>query len=583
MNRIPYKEKNNRNSHKLPIKRSAKNNKPQKEIKINGFNIIELNEENTFAENEHDLNIFSEKEINMIKKKSIAIEEYYSSKSYIEKINENCFNCLMSNFSSNELLYFSKRKDLITYLKYCFYFLKKNLFFDHQTYIENRYDLDKCDINYLNGWRFSIPKTVCRGCFLQIINMKHLFVNLRNIFTDIDPNAAIKSVYRNRGHFHSRSRTNHSIRRSSNSKIHDINENRAQEKNKVVLSKNNKIQIKNIKYNTKKNQNISYDDKNGLISIKKDILGGEVGDLINKKEENEKKVKRHSKRSVLSLKEKINPQNDEQSVTEIKIKSNEFISEENVSEKNEIMKNENKKSKNNKDKYNNYYPTNDVGINCNKIKNNSLNDILINNIKNNKNNNINNNQNNNEYNSKEEKVNNNSNINKNNLNIYNEILNIKHISNRIVIKLYYRLNAFKDILIYTIINIGDFKEKLYNSMNFNPDIISYGINQYDQYFLTLYNEGFKARKEYEELFNKIKMESIPSISRNILILKEQEKLEDEEKKNLDEMEKNLKELSERINEIEQKYEESMNNFFGNFIYFFNLIKELKASFSGKIY
>ena len=583
MNRIPYKRNNNRNSHKLLIKRSAKSNKPQKQLQINGFNIIELNEEDSFAEDEHYLNFFSEKEIIMIKKKSIAIEEYYSSKSYVEKINENCFNCLMSNFSSNELLYFSKRKDLITYLKYCFYFLKKNLFFDHQTYIENRYDLDKCDINYLNGWRFSIPKTVCRGCFLQIINMKHLFANLRNIFTDIDPNGALKSVYKNRGHFHSRSRTNHSIRRNSNSKIQDINDNRTQEKNKVVLSKSNKVQIKNINYNIKKNKNISYDDKNNLISIKKDILGKEVGDLINKKEENEKKVKSNSKSSVLTFKEEINPQNDEQSVTEIKIKANEFISEENVSENNEIKKNENKKNIFiQKDKYIINCPTKDDWIKWKKNKNKSLNDILIN-INNNKNNNVNNNQNNNEDNYKKEKNNIILNINKNNLNIYNEILNIKHISNRIVIKLYYRLNVFKDILIYTIINVGDFKEKLYNSMNFNPDIISYGINQYDQYFLTLYNEGFKARKEYEELFNKIKMESIPSISRNILILKEQEKLEDEEKKYLDEMEKNFKELSKKFNEIEQKYEESMNNFFGNFSYFFNLIKELKESFSGKIY
>jgi len=169
------------------------------------------------------------------------------------------------------------------------------------------------------------------------------------------------------------------------------------------------------------------------------------------------------------------------------------------------------------------------------------------------------------------------------MNLYNEILNIKYMSNKTVIKLNFKLNAFKDILLYTIVNIGDFKEKLYNSMHFNPDIISYGINQYEQYFTALYHEGFKAKTEYEEMFTKIKKESIPSISKNLAKLKEVEKLDDDDKKNMDEMEKNLKEFSEKIDEMEKRYEESINNFFTNFSCFFNLIKELKASFGGQIY
>ena len=146
-----------------------------------------------------------------------------------------------------------------------------------------------------------------------------------------------------------------------------------------------------------------------------------------------------------------------------------------------------------------------------------------------------------------------------------------------------KLISFKDILTYTIMNIGDFKEKLYNSISYNPDIIPYGINQYEQYFYSLYNEGFKAKKEYEEMFTKIKTDSIPSISRNILKLKEQEKLLDEEKKNLDELEKNLKEYSEEIDEMENRYLESMNNFFRNFVCFLKLIKELKNDYGGPIY
>ncbi len=346
--------------------------------------------------------------------------------------------------------------------------------------------------------------------------------------------------------------------------------------NIIVSHNNNKIKIKNFKYNSKKNHNISYDDKNGLISIKKDILG-EVGNIVNKKEENEKKKKNHNKKLAPEYNEENKTQNDEQTVTEIKIKTNEFICEGNLSENFENDKTAKKNNKNNetiqKDKLNKICAIKNMGINSSSAKKTCLNEILINN------------KNNNNNESKEEKSNNNIIKNKINMNIYNEILNIKHMSNKIVIKLYYKLNAFKDILLYTIINIGDFKEKLINSMHFNPEIISYGIDQYDQYFLALYNEGFKAKKEYEEMVTKIKKESIPSIEKNIIKLKEKEKenLKDDDKKQLDEMDKLLKELKEKINDIEKKYEETINNFFGNFVCFFNLIKELRAGFDGQIY
>ena len=155
--------------------------------------------------------------------------------------------------------------------------------------------------------------------------------------------------------------------------------------------------------------------------------------------------------------------------------------------------------------------------------------------------------------------------------------------NLIVIKLEYKLKLFKDILIYSIMNIGDFKEKLINSMNFNPNIISYGIDQYEQYFTSLYNEGFKARKEFEEMLNYIKKESIPSIQRNILKLKEQEKLNGDECKNLDELEKKMNEFLAKIDEIEKKYEDSLNNFFNNFKVFFTIVKDLKSAFSTPFY
>ena len=100
---------------------------------------------------------------------------------------------------------------------------------------------------------------------------------------------------------------------------------------------------------------------------------------------------------------------------------------------------------------------------------------------------------------------------------------------------------------------------------------------------SLFNEGFKAKKEYEEIFAIIKKDCIPIILRNINKMKEQENLEDDDKKKLEEMEKNVKDFSQNIDEIEKKYEDKINNFFQNFGYFFNLIKEIQNAFSNQLY
>ena len=579
MNRISYKEMKNLNNHKLAICKAPKVNKAQKQIEINNYNIIELKEEEEInLESEQDINIFSEREILRLKKKASTIEEYYLNKGEDANINENCSICLMNNFKPNELLYFAKRKDLLSYLKYCFYFLKKILFLDNQIYIKNRFDLDKCDTNYPNGWKFFIPKTVCRGCFLQIINMEHLFGNLKTIFTDIDSQTTSRSVHRSRSRFNSRSRYSHSMKKNSVQRNYEIKENRVEEKNKNIHGKENKIKIKYNKYNIK-NDNISYDDKNGLISIKKDILG-EFGNLICKKEENGKKVKNHNKKDIIGLNNELNIHNDEQTVTEIKIKTNEFTSEgisyekEDKTDKNNkenkskefILKEDNKANKNNQNNR-----SGNINSNYNTNINNLNNEIFIHGTKNNNENEV-----------KDEKQKNSINKIKK-TNIFTEVMNIKSMKNEIVLKLYYKLKVFKDILMYTIMNIGDFKEKLINTMHINPNLIAYGINQYIQYFVSLFNEGFKAKKEYEEMFSIIKKDSIPSIFSNINKIKEQDNIKDDDKKNLEEMEKSLKDFEKNIDEIEKKYEEKISNFFANFMYFFNLIKEIQNAFSNQIY
>ena len=587
MYRFSYGTKN-LYAHKSSIKDIHINNNHQKELLINGFNIIELNEEEVNKDTELNNIFFSEREIQRLKKKAVDVEEHYSNNSVDEKINENCFNCLMSNFKPNELLYFSKRNDLLTYLKYCFYFLKNNLFIDNQIYIENRYDLDKCDINYLNGWRFFIPKTVCRGCFLQIINMEHLFGNIKAIFTDMDPHSTSTNFNRKRRRFFSRSRKTLSTFSNNNNinKNNNINENKIKEKNKISSNKennknSNKIKIRNPNYKSKNKPKFSFNNRNKLKDLKKKIVNEE--NALIKKEENEKISKNHKKK-ISEYKEELNNECDEQSVREIKIKINDFLEQGILSEDEKIDKKNNNYKKNKKPKNNEFIKKDDnklinnttinnVENNTKDIANNSKNDIIIPQFSGN-------NYNYNEL--TEEKENNNLYKKSKTMRIYNEIMNIKYMTNKTVMSLNYRLSAFKDILLYIIINVGDFKEKLYNSLHFNPQIISMGIIQYEYYFSILYNEGFKAKKEYEEIISKIKKESIPSITKNISKLREIENTDDGNSENLDKMEKKLNDFLEKVNNMEQKYEEDINNFFINFCYFFQLIKELKDAFGGKM-
>ena len=588
MNKISSKERKNKNSYKLNKKLVNEDKRLQKQLNINSFNIIELNEEEISPENDPDLNIFSEREIQRIKKKAISIEEYYSNGPEDAKISENCFNCLMNNFRANELLYFSKRKDLLTYLKYCFYFLKNILFLDYHTYIKNRFDLDKCDINYLNGWKFFIPKTVCRACFLQIINMEHLFANLKTIFSDIDINLSSRNLRRNRSHFSPRLRTSHSVRRVNNNH-HNVNTEEG--KNIIVIPKKEcKIKIKN----SKNNQNITYDDKKGVISIKKDILG-DIGILPKKWDNFNKSKKSKSKKNNSEFSSEISEHKEEKGLTEIKIKSKDYLFESKENKKS-IDKKRVKNNNNNsikdlalKNDNNTEELSGNIGkkniAEIQKTQNINSNDNDNNNNDINKNNSIKDNlfsnyySKNSNYQDIKEKIGNSNPKNKNVFNICHEILNVKNMTNKIVMKLDHKLKSMKETIVYTIICMEDFKDKLYNSINYNPNIISFAINNYEQYFKGLIYENDKARKAYKEIIVKVKNESIPSICNNILYLKEQEKLEEEELKQLDEMEKNLNEYLQKIEIMEKSYEECINNYFSNFIYFFKLLKEITDTFA----
>ena len=560
MNRIYRRGSKNRKIKKSVGRKTPYDDTLHKEQTLNGFNVIELNEEEINLDMFSDLTNLSEREIDRIKKKAQSIEGYYLGKGEDAKINENCFNCLMKDFQANELLYFAKRKDLLIYLRYCFYFLKKILFIDNQIYTENKYDLDKCNTNYLNGWKFFIPKTMCKGCFLQMINMEHLFGNLKTIFSDVDVSSFRRNFRRNRSHLNPRIRIGHSIQKNEN-------ENKEQPKKRGFAPN---LKRKTFKKNFKNNKNITFDDKNGLILLKKNILSE---DLVENLKENDKKNKFLGKKKKPG--EKIF---GEQMVTEIKIKTKEFLNgtlamkEANNGEKNNLIKN-NKDIKTDASEK----TIENTNINNSDIIHNNKISIKMRNIsplENTNQNIINNKEDINHLIANKEKI---------PINIFHDIMISKGMNNKTVLKLYYKLDTFLNLIYNALIDVSFFREKLNNTLNLNPIIIANlgpgNLSKYERNYRIFYNQLFKDRKEFEEIFKKIKNDSIASIAKNLSKLKEQTNLKEEEIKTLDEMKQSLDGYTNQINELEKKYNFQIKNYFTDFNCFLNLIGEIKESFA----
>ena len=251
--------KNNNNIISIPFKSFSENECNQKIIKFNGFNIIELNEDEnnnnsineiSLNEFENDLEMIPPKEIRRLINISNKIENYFEKKGLNNIEDGTCFKCRIKYSNSKDLLYFLNRKELLSYLKYCFCFLKKIVFINHQNYVNNKYDLEKCNSNYLINWKFFIPKVMCRICFMEVINMNNLFGNLKTIFSDIDKIDLDR--HKNKG-FLSNFRRNH----------------RRKKKRILSLKINDSKKSKN---NKPINENIIISNNKNRIIIKKSIL-----------------------------------------------------------------------------------------------------------------------------------------------------------------------------------------------------------------------------------------------------------------------------------------------------------------------
>ena len=264
---------------------SSKSNEESKlskiEFKINGFNIIELIEDevennvsNFNSEEDDEINKLSLKEKKSLINVSKKCENYFSNQFGDIFINISCLKCHLSNFHTNDLLYFPNRKTLLKYLKYAFLFLKKKLFVDHSIYINNKYDLEKCDNSYLINWKFFISKSICKYCFMEIINMKMLFGNLKTIFCDVEKETYLKEIQSKK--------KGHRYKKQNNKNKKKIKT----QKKKFILNKENNNSLLSNFYNI----NISYNSENNSLIIKKSALG-DLANEIFKNKNNEGNIK----------------------------------------------------------------------------------------------------------------------------------------------------------------------------------------------------------------------------------------------------------------------------------------------------
>ena len=167
-------------------------------------------------------------------------------------------------------------------------------------------------------------------------------------------------------------------------------------------------------------------------------------------------------------------------------------------------------------------------------------------------------------------------------NIYQEIMANKGMTNKIVMKLFLKLEILHYYLKYLIYDVGDFRLRLQNTLNINSiivaNLLANKLSVYLSDFRLLYNHVFKNWKEFEETLKKIKNDSIPTIAKNLNKLKEQPSLKEEEIKILDELSKTLDDYIIKVNELDKKYEDQNKDFITSFICFMNLIEEIKKKF-----
>ena len=343
-------QSSNNNVIKIPYSDNQEESIKETSMNVNGFNIIELDEEKDNLSNlislyEGEQDIESKEQI-LLKLKAKTIENYYADCQDTIVPNINCSRCFLGNFSPNELLYFKDRKIFIAYMKYCFINYKRSLFMNHSTYMNNKYDLFKINQSFYNGWKFSIPKAICKSCFLQIINMEYLIFNIKNIICDYNSggNSMLPSekkisnagntkkkriILKNKRINQEKTKENTNIddekTNDNNTKINPIvipiskkekNINNKKKRRRSSISFFRKRRPKNPrkKKESKYNKNIIYDSNNNILIIKKEDLvnfqmeeegSNIINSSINDKKKDKSNIDKENSRQKKKKEEKL--------------------------------------------------------------------------------------------------------------------------------------------------------------------------------------------------------------------------------------------------------------------------------------
>jgi hypothetical protein len=138
---------------------------------------------------------FHSKKINYKKfgKYNNLIENFYINTYGLIRIKERCASCGVQDFLTNELFYFKNMITLFFYLKYIFHVTKNKLFLDNKIYIENYNEIKRCKkIDFNLKTKFLFPKTICKKCFVNLINKQNLIQNLTNMLEGDDISSSIE-------------------------------------------------------------------------------------------------------------------------------------------------------------------------------------------------------------------------------------------------------------------------------------------------------------------------------------------------------------------------------------------------------
>lgn len=235
----------------IPFKSVGEDDVINKNISINGYDVIEINELN------EDMMI----ENKLSKNKKIyayrSSEDYFIEKFGERELNNKCIHCSNEWFNANDLLHFADKKELINYIKYCFQFLKRKIFLNNGNFDDNKYELEKLDTSYFKNWKFFQEKIICKSCFMQILNMRNLFGNLKGFFQD----PVIEPISPKPSH---QKKFNCFLKKKRRKKIIvDLSENEKQkDPNNTIINKEDKHY----------NENVIYDAEQQLLIILKKVL-----------------------------------------------------------------------------------------------------------------------------------------------------------------------------------------------------------------------------------------------------------------------------------------------------------------------